>query len=242
MGTTGDHPVINFSDSAANCRVNTAETRMEQRIDMVDEVQFEIDLLGLLRHLFKKVEVILGVTILCAVLSFSFSRFVLPQEYVASSRVYVLNRTEDNTVTSSDLAMSNYLVNDLKVLITGRNVTEIVIDALELDMSNEELSSRIRVSAEENTRVLQISVTDSNAQLAADIANCVREAAMEQIISILDIDAVKLVYEAKAPEEPSSPNVLKNTVLASATGLLLSVSILSGGFYLTEASRSKENP
>lgn len=203
----------------------------------MDEVRFEIDLLGLFRYLMKKKWIILGATILCCALSFTLSRFVFPREYMASTRVYVLSRTQSDTVTSSDLTVSGYLVNDLKVLITGRNVTEAVITGLDLDMSHEILSEKISISAEENTRLLQISVTDTDAQLAADIANCVRQVASEQMKEIMEIDAVKLVYEAKAPEEPSSPDVLKNTILASAMGFLLAVSILSAGFFLAESRK-----
>ena len=204
---------------------------------MVNDVQFEIDLLGLFRFWMKKKWIILGVTILCCFLSFTVSQFVLPREYTASSRVYVLSRTQSDAVTSSDLMVSGYLVDDLKVLITGRNVTEAVITALDLDMSHETLAEKIYVSAEENTRVLQISVTDNDARLAADIANCVRQVASEQIMGIMEIDAVKLVYDAEIPREPSSPNVLKNTVMVSAAGFLAAISVLSVLFFLPGSSK-----
>ena len=204
---------------------------------MVNDVQFEIDLLGLFRFWMKKKWIILGVTILCCFLSFTVSQFVLPREYTASSRVYVLSRTQSDAVTSSDLMVSGYLVDDLKVLITGRNVTEAVITALDLDMSHETLAEKIYVSAEENTRVLQISVTDNDARLAADIANCVRQVASEQIMGIMEIDAVKLVYDAEVPREPSSPKVLKNTVMFSAAGFLAAISVLSVLFFLPGSSK-----
>ena len=208
---------------------------------MTEQTVFEIDLVGLLRYLKRKIMVILGITVLCGVFSFIFSSFWLPQEYVATTRVYVLGRSETNGVTSADFALSNYLVSDLQVLITGRNVTDVVADTLELDMSQEELAGKIRVSAEGNTRVLQISVTDADAYLAAEIANCVRDVASEQIKRILEIDAVNLVYEAKAPDEPTSPNVMKITVLGAAVGLILSTSTVSVRFFMIDSVKRKRN-
>ena len=208
---------------------------------MTEQTVFEIDLVGLLRYLKRKIMVILGITVLCGVFSFIFSSFWLPQEYVATTRVYVLGRSETNGVTSADFALSNYLVSDLQVLITGRNVTDVVVDTLELDMSHEELAGKIRVSAEGNTRVLQISVTDADALLAAEIANCVRDVASEQIKRILEIDAVNLVYEAKAPDEPTSPNVMKITVLGAAVGLILSTSTVSVRFFMIDSVKRKRN-
>ena len=208
---------------------------------MTEQTVFEIDLVGLLRYLKRKIMVILGITVLCGVFSFIFSSFWLPQEYVATTRVYVLGRSETNGVTSADFALSNYLVSDLQVIITGRNVTDVVVDTLELDMSHEELAGKIRVSAEGNTRVLQISVTDADAYLAAEIANCVRDVASEQIKRILEIDAVNLVYEAKAPDEPTSPNVMKITVLGAAVGLILSTSTVSVRFFMIDSVKRKRN-
>lgn len=208
---------------------------------MPQQTGFEIDLVGLFRHLAKKLWIVLGITVFLGVLGFLISQFVLPQEYVASSRVYVLNRSESAGVASSDFALSNYVVSDYKALITGQNVTDAVIETLNLDITHEELSDKITVSAESNTRVLQISVTDTDAHLAADIANCVREAASEQIKSIMDVDAVNLIYEAKVPVEPSSPDVLENTVLSAALGGLLSVCVLSAGFFLDDSVKSEED-
>lgn len=208
---------------------------------MTEQTVFEIDLVGLLHCLKRKIMVILGITVLCGVFSFIFSSFWLPQEYVATTRVYVLGRSETNGVTSADFALSNYLVSDLQVLITGQNVTDVVVDTLELDMSQEELAGKIRVSAEGNTRVLQISVTDVDAILAAEIANCVRNVASEQIKRILEIDAVNLVYEAKAPDEPTSPNVMKITVLGAAVGLILSTSAVSVRFFMIDSVKRKRN-
>ena len=208
---------------------------------MTEQTVFEIDLVGLLHCLKRKIMVILGITVLCGVFSFIFSSFWLPQEYVATTRVYVLGRSETNGVTSADFALSNYLVSDLQVLITGRNVTDVVVDTLELDMSQEELAGKIRVSAEGNTRVLQISVTDADAILAAEIANCVRDVASEQIKRILEIDAVNLVYEAKAPDEPTSPNVMKITVLGAAVGLILSTSTVSVRFFMIDSVKRRRN-
>lgn len=208
---------------------------------MTEQTVFEIDLVGLLHCLKRKIMVILGITVLCGVFSFIFSSFWLPQEYVATTRVYVLGRSETNGVTSADFALSNYLVSDLQVLITGRNVTDVVVDTLELDMSHEELAGKIRVSAEGNTRVLQISVTDADALLAAEIANCVRDVASEQIKRILEIDAVNLVYEAKAPDEPTSPNVMKITVLGAAVGMILSTSTVSVRFFMIASVKRKRS-
>ena len=63
----------------------------------------------------------------------------------------------------------------------------------------------------------------------------------EQIKRILEIDAVNLVYEAKAPDEPTSPNVMKITVLGAAVGMILSTSTVSVRFFMIDSVKRKRN-
>ena len=104
---------------------------------MENQKGFELDLLGLFRYLKKKIWIILIVIAVCAGLGFVISRFVIAQQYTATTRAYVLNRSGEDSVVSSDFALSNYMISDYKVLITGQNVTDEVIAALGLDMTHE---------------------------------------------------------------------------------------------------------
>lgn len=208
---------------------------------MVNQKETEMDLLELFHHLKKKIPVLLAACLICAVATFAVTTLLIPQKYTAVTRVYVLNRSEDTAVVSADFSLSDYMINDYKVLITGRNVTKEVISQLNLDMTNRELSKMIQVSAPDNTRVLQISVTDTEAQRAAEIANGVRDVAVAQIKAIMDVDAVNLVYAAETPEEPASPNVWKNTLVGALVGLLAAAGVYSVIFLLDDTIRTEED-
>lgn len=208
---------------------------------MADQKETEMDLFELLRHLKKKTAVLLAVCLLSAVLGFLGTKLFILPNYTAVTRVYVLNRSDDTAVVSADFSLSNYMINDYQVLITGQNVTKAVAKQLNLDMTHEELAKKIRVSAPDNTRVLQISVTDTEARRAADIANAVRDTAAAQIKAIMDVDAVNLVYEAEVPEEPTSPNVWLNTAIAALVGLLAATGVYGVIFLLDDTLRTEED-
>lgn len=205
------------------------------------ENQNELDLLELFHYLKKKIPVLLAVALIGGMLGFLGTKLFIPPKYTASTRVYVLNRASEGTVVSSDFSLSNYMVTDYQVLITGRNVTEEVAKRLNLDLTDQELSEMIRVTAPDNTRVLQISVTDTDARRAADIANQVRDVAMEQIKQIMAVDAVNLVYAARIPEELSSPNVWKNAAVAALLGLSLAAGICVTVFLLDDTVRTEDD-
>ena len=208
---------------------------------MEDQKEMDIDLLDLFRYLKKRIPVLLAVFLVSAVVGFVGTKLFIPSKYTAATRVYVLNRSNETAVLSSDFSMSNYMVTDYQVLITGRNVTKEVVEQLDLNMTHEELAKMIRVTAPENTRVLQISVTDTAAQRAADIANRVRDVAVDQIKQIMDVDAVNLVYAAEIPEEPTSPSITKNTLIVALAGLTVAAGVYMVAFLLDDTIRTEED-
>lgn len=208
---------------------------------MENQVEEEIDLVDLFYYLKKKIWLIVAAIVLCAAAGFSVSNFLMTPQYEASTRMYVLNRSSEGSVSYTDLQISNQFAKDYKVLITGQNVTKEVIGILGVDMTPEQLEKKIAVTAPDDTRVLQITVTDTDPQRAADIANCVREVASVQLQEIMDVDAAKVIYEADVPEEPSGPSVRKFTILGAALGFLAAVGILSAVHLLDDTIRTEED-
>lgn len=209
---------------------------METRKD-----EMEIDLIDLFYYLKKKIWAIVAAFLVFAILGAVFTTFFMQDEYTAKTRMYVLNRSSEAGISSSDYSISNYMVKDYEVLITGENVTREVIDRLHLDMSVSKLASKISVSAIENTRILQIIVVDNDAKRAAAIANCVREISSAQIKEIMDVDAVNLVYEAEVPGGKSGPNMTKNMVIAAALGVVLAIGVLVVVYMLDDTIRTDED-
>lgn len=203
--------------------------------------EVEIDLLELFNYLKKRIWIVLAAVLVCTGIAFFATKIFVTPEYTATTRLYVLNRSSEVNVVYSDFQTSTLLLNDYKELITGRNVTDEVVSKLGLPLSSGQLSGMIRVSSPTGTRVLQISVTDTDPQRAADIANTVREVASDQIQSIMDVDAVKDVYAAVVPQGPSGPNVPQNTGIGALVGLVIAIVILTAIFLLDDTIRTEED-
>lgn len=208
---------------------------------MDNQSEIELDLGELCWFLLKNVWIIVASILVCGGISFLICNFLIAPEYEASTRIYVLNRSSGTGVSYADYQVSNQIVEDYKVLITGQNVTKEVIRQLELDMTADELERKIIVTAPENTRVLQIAIRDTDPQQAMDIANCVRQIASTQIQQIMDVDSVNLVYEAELPENPAAPDVLGISMLSAAMGLLTSVGILAAVHIVDDTIRTEED-
>ena len=77
-----------------------------------------------------------------------------------------------------------------------------------------------------DTRVVSITVTDTDPYTAAEIANAVRDIASKHIQQVMDIKAVNVVETANIPDEPSSPSVPKNGVIGGLLGILLAAAVV----------------
>lgn len=188
-----------------------------------DNASIEIDVLYLLRKLWSKKFFIVFVGLLVGTIALLGSVFFIKPKYTSTTRIYVVSRSSDTTLTNQDLQAGSYLVNDYKEVITSSEVLSSVIDQEKLSMSAGALSGEITVTIPTDTRVISISVTDTDAQRACDIANTVREVAAEKIKAVTKVDDVTTLESATKPSHPSSPNVKKNAVIGVLAGAFLAI-------------------
>lgn len=188
-----------------------------------DNASIEIDVLYLLRKLWSKKFFIVFVGLLVGTIALLGSVFFIKPKYTSTTRIYVVSRSSDTALTNQDLQAGSYLVNDYKEVITSSEVLSSVIDQEKLSMSAGQLSGEIAVNVPTDTRVISISVTDTDAQRACDIANTVREVAAEKIKAVTKVDDVTTLESATKPSHPSSPNVKKNAAIGALAGVFLAI-------------------
>ncbi len=188
-----------------------------------DNASIEIDVLYLLRKLWIKKFFIVFVGLLVGTIALLGSVFFMKPKYTSTTRIYVVSRSSDTSLTNQDLQAGSYLVNDYKEVITSSEVLSSVIDQEKLSMSVGELSKDIAVTIPTDTRVISIAVTDTDAQRACDIANTVRQVAAEKIKAVTKVDDVTTLESATKPSHPSSPNVKKNAAIGALAGVFLAV-------------------
>ena len=77
----------------------------------------------------------------------------------------------------------------------------------------------------ENTEVFKAIVTSSSPYEAKNIGDAIAKTAPDTIANVKDNAKLKIVDEATVPKEPTSPNVIKNVLIAFAAGLIISLII-----------------
>ncbi|MBS8055610.1 YveK family protein [Streptococcus suis] len=191
----------------------------------------EIDVLSLLKTIWRKKFFILVTAVLGAGLAFVYSSFLVTPQYDSTTRIYVVSQNVEAGagLTNQDLQAGTYLVKDYKEIILSQDVLTQVATELNL---KESLKEKISVSIPVDTRIVSISVRDADPNEAARIANSLRTFAAQKIVEVTKVSDVTTLEEAVPAEEPTTPNTKRNILLGLlaggilATGIILAMEVL----------------
>lgn len=206
-----------------------------------EDDEIEIDLKELFFELVNNWALIAISTVLVALIAFCISKFIMVPQYASTAQMYVF--TKSTSITSlTDLQTSSNLTSDYKVVITGRPVLDQVIENLKLEDENYvTLGEKITVNNPANSRILEITVTHPNAELAKRIADEVAEVSGAFISDKMDQDPPSVIQYGYVAENAVSPNTLMNTVLGAAIGAFLAMAIVIISFLLNDTIMTAED-
>ena len=201
----------------------------------------EIDLMEILGLMLHRLWLIALCAAAVGAAAFAVSRYILTEEFQSTTRIYVLNRQNDDTLTYSDVQLGTQLTKDFREIIKSRYVLEQVIEKCGLRESSGSLASRISVDTQSDTRIIAITVTDTNPAMAQYIANELRETAAERIKIVMDIQAVNVVDEANLPAVPSAPRVGRWTAIGFLLGAFLCMTVILVHFLLDDTIKTSDD-
>lgn len=182
-------------------------------------------LLELLKLMRKHLRLVIALPIVCAIAMGLVSFLFMPNTYTASTSMYVLTKSNNDTggVSSTDLSASQMLTNDVATLITSDRVTKDTATALQMNSLDD---YKIAVTSETTTRVITLSVTGQDAQSTAIIANELAKNVSDVAQEVMDVQSVNVIDEAATPDIPSGPKRALYTAVAFLAGLFLAVAIV----------------
>ncbi|HFI0169493.1 TPA: YveK family protein [Streptococcus suis] len=190
-----------------------------------EENTIEIDVLSLLRTIWRKKFLILLTAILTTGLAFAYSAFLVTPQYDSTTRLYVVNQSSDNgaVITTQDLQAGSFLVKDYKEIILSQDVLKNVTTTLGLTGG---IKDKITVTIPTDTRILSITVRDSDPNQAATVANTLRDEAAKKIIEVTKVSDVTTLEAALPAEKPSTPRTKRNLALGFIAGAFLATALV----------------
>ena len=169
--------------------------------------EMEIDLIELLKHLLRNIKTILVVTLVCGLITFGVTQFILPKSYTSSTDITIMPQGELLDYTS---------------YLNGNVVLERVGSETNLDVYT--LLKNIVITRDEsNPYNYNITIITNNPKLSCRVVKNVVKAFKKEMMSDLGLSSVAIVNEAQINTTPVSPDVKKNTLIGTLIGLVLSV-------------------
>lgn len=187
--------------------------------------EIEIDLREVFFAIRRKFLVIIATGLFFGCLACVFTKFFMTPIYTSTSSMLVL--TKETTLASlADLQMGSQLTNDYRILITSRPVLEEVIENLNLDTDYKTLAESVTVDNPSDTRILNVAVQNTDAELATEIVNELSSVASGFIGEKMEVTPPKIIQKGEIPTVKTGPSMTKNTLLGILIGFLISGGIV----------------
>lgn len=199
-----------------------------------------IDLLELAKELRKKIVLIIVCAILGGAVMGVYSFFIATPIYQSTSKLYILSKT--TSITSlADIQVGSSLASDYVELIKSRPVVLTVIKDMDLDMSYDAMVNNLIVENVSDTRLVKITVSDTDPERAKLIANNFAKVAKVQISNIMRTDEPTIAEAAVVKRTPVSPNKRKNILMGILIGIVLSCGYVTIRFLMDDTIKDPDD-
>lgn len=183
-------------------------------------------LLELFELLRKHLKFVIILAVAC-VLVCAVACIILPNKYTAQTSMYILAQSDGTSQNSNnaytDLNASQMLANDAATIAKSDRVKGEVASTVGLDNLD---AYSVSVESSTTTRIITLSVTGTDAQQTAAIANAYVNVISNTVKSVMDVKSVNAISQAQTPEKPSGPNRPLYIFLALLLGLFLAIVIV----------------
>ncbi len=201
----------------------------------------EIDITQLLNYFKSKwIYILFAMSVAFCLSSIYINRFRVP-EYTSSTTILLSQSQDSSTININDLNVNKSLIGTYREIIKSKRVLRQVIENLDLDYKYETLVNMIGVSEITDTSLIKISVTSTDNEEAATIANMAAEVFKKEIDAIYNLENISTIDEAEVSQTMSSTSTTKIVGIATLAGAFLSIAIIFVTFYFDTTLKNEED-
>ena len=203
-------------------------------MDMNNREEVELDLLRLLRALWRKAWVIILTVIVFGVCALVVNTMLVTPRYKARALMYVNSSSisvgsTKLSISQAELSAAQSLVDTYIVILNTRTTLEDVIAQSGVNYTYEQLTKMISAAAVNSTEVFYVEVTSRDPKEAELLANTITHVLPERISSVVEGSSVRIVDYAVEPARKDSPRTALNTVICMVLGGILACVAITVG-------------
>lgn len=205
----------------------------------MEEVEVKIqDIFLVLKNHWK---IILGTTLIITFVAGILSFFLLKPVYEVNAKVFIgKEQAKDPDYNNNDVEMYQKLLKTYSELIKTKDVIENAIDQNNLDIGYSEVNGGLEVTPSTDTQILQISFKNKDKALAMDTLVSIIDEFIKETKELIPNGTVRIVESPELPEQPVSPNKVKNISIAFLVGVMVGCIIAILKEYMNDTLKSKD--
>lgn len=168
--------------------------------------------------------------------------FKVPIYQARTTVVIAKSDSADNSAaTLNDVNMSQKLATTYSEIAKSELVLNQVIENLNLNVGVKSLSKNITIKPVDDTSILSITVSNSDAEQAAVIANEIAKVFSDEVKEIYKVENVKQLSVAVVPEAPSNNTLTRDLILVVVISAIGVTGFAFLRFYLDDTVKYSED-
>ena len=211
----------------------------EKRTPVNNSTETEIDLVEVFRLLKSRIWTLLIAIVLAAGLAGGYTAFFVTPKYQSTSQIFILNTSDDLSI--SELQIGSQLTQDYMEIIKSRPVLETTIEELKLDMGYAELGSMLTITNPQNTRILYLTITNTDAYMAKTIVDKLTDVSIEFIHKKMDTEKPNVIDYGHIAGSPSSPSMKRNVIIGGLLGFVLAAAVIIIRYLMNDSIHTSED-
>lgn len=191
----------------------------------------------------KNLLMILSLAVVFAIGSALITYFLITPKYQASTQILVNQKEQQGQIQVQEVQTNLQLINTYNEIIKTPAILDKVIDNLKLEGESANLASKVNVTNQQQSQVINVTVTDVEQAEAVKIVNEISKVFQDEIENIMNVDNVSILTKAEKSENPTpvSPKPLVNIAIAFILGALLGLAIAFLREFLDKSVKNEED-
>lgn len=198
----------------------------------------EINIKDFFNYLKKYILIICGVVVIFVIGVFIYDKSIKKPLYTTYTTIILTKSNEaqtSTTITQNDILLNQKLVETYTKIIKSKLVLDQVISETGITYTAEELGQNVAVEAYENTEMLKISVTDSDPELSASIANSIAQVFSGEVAKIYQMNNISVIDIAQVPDEVSNNTLTRDFFIALFISIFGSIGVIFIIYYFDDS-------
>ena len=224
----------------------TGENKSSETQERVTPADYadQIDLVDLLKHVFKFWPLLILAAILGAGLMGGLKYVKTDYTYTSSSMLYVLSSTTSIT-NLADLEIGTQLSDDFVIMIKSKPVLDNSIKDVEselgITLTRDDILNALTVSHADDTRILTISCTTTDAELSKVLCDAITTRSAQRMSEVTQTDSPTVVESAEVASEPNGRGIVNQGEKGALAGIVIMFIILCIPYLTNDKLRKSDD-